>query len=86
MHGCCSEACGHRGTQYLYVIALPSPADAEHERTRHKVAIKILNRKKIRTLDMGEKVTREIANLKKLAHPHICRLYVPAALAPLLRA
>jgi hypothetical protein len=46
----------------------------EHERTRQKVAVKIINRKKIKMLDMSEKVLREITNLKKLVHPHICRL------------
>jgi 5'-AMP-activated protein kinase catalytic alpha subunit len=49
-------------------------AVGEHERTGLKVAIKILNRKKIKSLDMSEKVLREITNLKKLAYPHICRL------------
>lgn len=50
-------------------------AVAIHERTGLKVAIKILNRAKIRKLDMVDKVTREIANLKSLSHPHIIRLY-----------
>jgi len=48
---------------------------AEHVITRHKVAIKILNRNKIRALDMGEKVRREINILKLCTHPHIIRLY-----------
>ena len=48
---------------------------AVHERTGYKVAIKILNRNKIKKLDMAEKVRREIANLKRFAHPHIIRLY-----------
>ncbi|CAK4076612.1 unnamed protein product [Aphanomyces euteiches] len=48
---------------------------AEHEITGHKVAIKILNRNKIRSLDMGEKVRREISLLRKMQHPHIIRLY-----------
>lgn len=51
------------------------PAVAIHERTGLKVAIKILNRSKIKKLDMLEKVRREIANLKSFAHPHIIRLY-----------
>ena len=46
-----------------------------HEKTGYKVAIKILNRSKIKRLDMAEKVRREIANLKSLSHPHIIRLY-----------
>lgn len=49
---------------------------AEHEITGHKVAIKILNRNKIRSLDMSEKVRREISLLRKMRHPHIIRLYV----------
>ena len=48
---------------------------AVHEKTGYKVAIKILNRSKIKRLDMAEKVRREIANLKSLSHPHIIRLY-----------
>ncbi|TYZ64719.1 hypothetical protein PybrP1_009372 [[Pythium] brassicae (nom. inval.)] len=48
---------------------------AEHEVTGHKVAIKILNRSKIRSLDMSEKVRREISLLRKMRHPHIIRLY-----------
>ncbi|CCI47099.1 unnamed protein product [Albugo candida] len=48
---------------------------AEHEITGHKVAIKILNRNKIRSLDMNEKVRREISLLRKMRHPHIIRLY-----------
>ena len=49
-------------------------AVAVHEKTGYKVAIKILNRNKIKKLDMAEKVRREIANLKRFAHPHIIRL------------
>ena len=48
---------------------------AQHVITGHHVAIKILNRNKIRSLDMGEKVKREISLLKKMHHPHIIRLY-----------
>ena len=40
------------------------------------MAIKILNRGKIRSLDMEEKVRREISILKMFTHPHIIRLYV----------
>lgn len=39
------------------------------------MAIKILNRTKIKKLEMQEKVRREIANLKRFNHPHIIRLY-----------
>lgn len=40
-----------------------------------QVAIKILNRNRIKQLDMGEKVRREINILKICTHPHIIRLY-----------
>ena len=43
--------------------------------TGHKVAIKILNRKKIQAMDMEEKVRREIKILRLFMHPHIIRLY-----------
>lgn len=48
---------------------------AEHVLTGHKVAIKILNRKKIQSMDMEEKVRREIKILRLFMHPHIIRLY-----------
>ncbi|KAI3860472.1 hypothetical protein MKX03_013475 [Papaver bracteatum] len=48
---------------------------AEHALTGHKVAIKILNRRKIRSLEMEEKVRREIKILRLFMHPHIIRLY-----------
>merc|ERR1719198_522568 len=48
---------------------------AEHQLTGHKVAIKILNRNRIRQLEMDEKVRREIKILKLFYHPHIIRLY-----------
>mmetsp|Transcript_23613 Transcript_23613/g.43843 ORF Transcript_23613/g.43843 Transcript_23613/m.43843 type:complete len:613 (+) Transcript_23613:599-2437(+) len=48
---------------------------AEHMLTGQLVAIKILNRAKIRSLDMEEKVRREIQILKLFVHPHIIRLY-----------
>lgn len=48
---------------------------AEHVLTGNKVAIKILNRRKIRQMDMEEKVTREIKILRLFMHPHIIRLY-----------
>ncbi|BBN06438.1 5'-AMP-activated protein kinase, catalytic alpha subunit [Marchantia polymorpha subsp. ruderalis] len=48
---------------------------AEHALTGHKVAIKILNRRKIRAMDMEEKVRREIKILRLFMHPHIIRLY-----------
>lgn len=48
---------------------------AEHELTGHKVAIKILNREKIKKMDVAEKINREIQILKLFRHPHIIKLY-----------
>lgn len=48
---------------------------AEHKLTKYKVAIKILNRHKIKKMDMEEKVRREIKILRLFMHPHIIRLY-----------
>ncbi|KAL2941891.1 SNF1-related protein kinase catalytic subunit alpha KIN10 [Bienertia sinuspersici] len=48
---------------------------AEHKLTGHKVAIKILNRRKIKNMEMEEKVRREIKILRLFMHPHIIRLY-----------
>jgi 5'-AMP-activated protein kinase catalytic alpha subunit len=48
---------------------------AIHELTGHKVAIKILNRDKISSLDVADKITREIQILKLFRHPHIIKLY-----------
>ncbi|KAI6225728.1 5'-AMP-activated protein kinase catalytic subunit alpha-2 [Aphelenchoides besseyi] len=46
-----------------------------HEATGCKVAIKVLNRQKIKTLDVVGKIRREIQNLSLFKHPHIIRLY-----------
>jgi len=48
---------------------------AVHGITHQKVAVKILNKGKIKHLEMAEKVRREINILKMCTHPHICRLY-----------
>lgn len=48
---------------------------AEHELTGHEVAVKILNRQKIKSLDVQEKIRREIQLLKLFRHPHIIKLY-----------
>ncbi|MCL4126527.1 UNVERIFIED_CONTAM: hypothetical protein GTU68_010785 [Idotea baltica] len=47
----------------------------EHILTGTKVAIKILNRRTIKNLDMVNKIKREITNLKLFRHPHIIKLY-----------
>lgn len=48
---------------------------AEHVQTGHKVAVKILNRKKMQAQGMEEKVRREVKILQLFMHPHITRLY-----------
>lgn len=48
---------------------------ADHVPTGKKVAVKILNRQKIRDQQMEEKLKREIKILKMCHHPHIIRLY-----------
>jgi len=48
---------------------------ATHAVTEHKVAVKILNKAKIKQLGMEEKVQREINILHLCTHPHIIRLY-----------
>mmetsp|Transcript_37624 Transcript_37624/g.80304 ORF Transcript_37624/g.80304 Transcript_37624/m.80304 type:complete len:698 (-) Transcript_37624:117-2210(-) len=48
---------------------------ATHAITNHKVAVKILNKAKIKQLGMEEKVQREINILHLCTHPHIIRLY-----------
>jgi 5'-AMP-activated protein kinase catalytic alpha subunit len=46
-----------------------------HQVTGHQVAIKILNRQKIKNLDVVTKIRREIQNMKLFRHPHIIKLY-----------
>ncbi|KAL3869068.1 hypothetical protein ACJMK2_041795 [Sinanodonta woodiana] len=48
---------------------------ATHHLTNHKVAVKILNRQKIKNLDVVGKIRKEIQNLKLFRHPHIIKLY-----------
>ncbi|CDP18312.1 unnamed protein product [Coffea canephora] len=48
---------------------------AEHVLTGYKVAVKILNRRKMKNPDMEEKVRREIKICRLFVHPHIIRLY-----------
>ena len=50
-------------------------AVAVHALTGHKVAMKILNKRKIHSLDISSRVKREIQYLKLLRHPHIIKLY-----------
>jgi 5'-AMP-activated protein kinase catalytic alpha subunit len=46
-----------------------------HEITNQKVAVKILNKRKIKSLGMFDKIKREIKILKLFNHPHIIKLY-----------
>ena len=46
---------------------------AVHETTNHKVAIKILNKRKIKLQGVFEKVKREIKVLRRFNHPHIIK-------------
>lgn len=48
---------------------------AKHIHTGHQVAVKIINRKKIKSLRMDFKIKREITNMKLFRHPHIIKLY-----------
>lgn len=56
---------------YAYIIFF---LVATHQLTNHKVAVKILNRQKIKNLDVVGKIKREIQNLKLFRHPHIIKL------------
>ncbi|EEA05749.1 5'-AMP-activated protein kinase catalytic subunit alpha-1, putative [Cryptosporidium muris RN66] len=48
---------------------------AKHEPTGYNVAIKIMNKAKINSIDMYDKARREISILQSIDHPHIIRLY-----------
>lgn len=56
------------GPHYLMISV------AEHDLTGHKVAMKIINRKKIASMELASRVKREIQFLKVLWHPHIIKL------------
>lgn len=47
---------------------------AVHQVTGQKVALKIINRKKLVTRDMAGRIEREIQYLQLLRHPHIIKL------------
>lgn len=47
---------------------------AIHQYTGQKVALKIINRKKLVTRDMAGRIEREIKYLSLLRHPHIIKL------------
>lgn len=46
-----------------------------HKSTGVQVAVKIVNRDKIKALDVAGKLRREIQNLWLFRHPHIIKLY-----------
>ncbi|CAN0153559.1 unnamed protein product [Ascophyllum nodosum] len=48
---------------------------AQHNITNKKVAVKIINKSRIKNLDIMDKVRREIHILRMCSHPHIIRLY-----------
>eukprot|EP01080_Neovahlkampfia_damariscottae_P007649 gene7649-11970_t len=48
---------------------------AEHEVTGHRVAVKILNKNKLKSSKADQKIRREMQILKLLRHSHIIRLY-----------
>lgn len=52
----------------MSIVAINETIDAP-------VAIKVLNKNKIRKLGMQDRVKREIKMMKKLQHPHIISLY-----------
>ena len=54
---------------------------AKHEFTGHQVAVKIINKQKVKDMHVEEKIQREVQILKLLHHPHIIKLYevIPTA-------
>ncbi|XP_051954453.1 5'-AMP-activated protein kinase catalytic subunit alpha-2 [Xyrauchen texanus] len=57
------------------LIIPKKPTVGEHQLTGHKVAVKMLYREKIRSLDVVGKIKQENQNLKLFRHPHIIKLY-----------
>ena len=48
---------------------------ATHALTGHRVAVKIINKRKISSMDIGGRIKKEIQFLRLLRHPHIIKLY-----------
>uniref|UniRef100_A0A1I8GA84 non-specific serine/threonine protein kinase n=2 Tax=Macrostomum lignano TaxID=282301 RepID=A0A1I8GA84_9PLAT len=46
-----------------------------HSVTGHQVAVKIVSREKLKSMDVAVKLRREIQTLQTFRHPHIVRLY-----------
>lgn len=62
----------------LRLLPIETPAGttvAQHMVTNKKVAVKIINKSRIKNLDIMDKVRREIHILRMCSHPHIIRLY-----------
>ena len=70
---CIIELISHFALTIFLIICLYFKV-AYHIITGQKVAIKILNKGKIKHMEMAEKVRREINILKMCTHPHIIRL------------
>jgi hypothetical protein len=69
----------------LHRFTLLGMVEAQHVVTDHVVAVKIINRRKIKRQDMLDKIKREIQILKLFRHPHIIKLYVDKAGSCLLK-
>ena len=59
----------------FFVFTILTAIVAFHEQTGHKVAIKILNKKKIRQYGVFEKVKRELKILRRFNNPHTIKLF-----------
>ena len=66
---------GYRPGRTLGIGSFSKVKAAEHITSGRRVAIKVLNRAKIRALDMEEKVLREVKILRLFRHPHVIKLY-----------
>jgi 5'-AMP-activated protein kinase catalytic alpha subunit len=58
-----------------YCFFIWPPIVGINEITKQKVAVKILNKRKIKSLGLFDKIKREIKILKHFTHPHIIKLY-----------
>ncbi|TPX58098.1 hypothetical protein CcCBS67573_g09189 [Chytriomyces confervae] len=59
----------------LNAVAKHKMPVAVHSQTGHKVALKIINRRKIANMDMVARIKREIQYMRQLRHPHTIKLY-----------
>ena len=70
-----AQLANYRMSKTLGIGSFGKVKAAEHLLTGRRVAIKILNREKVRKMEMEEKVYREIKILRLFRHPHIIKLY-----------